>query len=856
MIKFKWTKGNDNIEPIIKLRYDVFCKEQGYPYMLEKDELESVSYHLGVYSGTELIGCGRIAPESDESFHLGRIALYPKYRGNGNGTGLVNELLRKSKELGAKYVTLDAQEHATGFYEKLGFVKDGVRHTDENIPHIPMVKSFVFDNAKLCECGSNEGAVFVRREFKAKSEKIKKATLEYTTLGFSVPYLNSNKLTEYKFIPAWSNYKNRDMSKAIYPIFDEMRERVYYLEYDITDYIRDENTFVLHIGNGWYRQLDQAVEGLDAYGSQLKYIFKIKLFYDDNTVCEINSDASEDVYDSFITHSSIYINETVDGRLFDKNIFNFGYKNEKRYFPSLSDKPTFALKKQDFAGDIKKETVTPELIYQNSDIKIYDLKKDISGVSNVIFDNNAKSGDKITLEYAECIDDGFNLKLRHTGGENRVQKDVFIYGENDCEFTNFFTWRAGQFVKLTGNGKLASFTCVSSAVNKTSGFVSSDEDINWFCNAYIRTQVNNIHSFVPSDCPHRERLGYTGDGQLCSRAVMTQFDARDLYKKWAQDISDCQDAYNGHVQHTAPFYGGGGGPGGWGCAIIAVPYNYYKIYGDKSLCEKYFDNMTLYLDYMESHSESGLVIREEKGGWCLGDWCAPDNKNYLPEPFVNTYFYIKSLNEYIELSYLLKKPRYRQTMSERLEKSLKAFKNAYYSYTTHSFCGGIQGADAFAYDIGLADEECVKNIINKYEKLGEFDTGIFGTDVVIKTLFETGGGTTAVKLLTSKGENSFYNMKKNGATTLWENWDGCDSHSHPMFGAISEYLFTYLLGIKQTEDSAGFEKITINPVYVRDLNVKGYIETVRGKITVEVTYEDSKQNVKYTVPDSVKIIST
>ena len=115
---------------------------------------------------------------------------------------------------------------------------------------------------------------------------------------------------------------------------------------------------------------------------------------------------------------------------------------------------------------------------------------------------------------------------------------------------------------------------------------------------------------------------------------------------------------------------------------------------------------------------------------------------------------------------------------------------------------------------------------------------------------------TAVKLLTSNGENSFYNMKKNGATTLWENWDGCDSHSHPMFGAVSEYLFTYLLGIKQTEDSVGFEKITISPAYIDNLNVKGYIETLRGKISVEVTYENSKQIIKYTIPDSVKIINT
>ncbi|MDY3937833.1 MAG: GNAT family N-acetyltransferase, partial [Oscillospiraceae bacterium] len=345
MLEFRWIKGSENIEPIIKLRHDVFCKEQGYPYMLEKDDLESKSYHLGVYSDGKLIGCGRLAPESADSFHLGRIALYPEYRGGGNGAKLVNEILRKAKELGAKYVTIEAQTHAIGFYKKLGFIPDGSLLYHEQIPHIPMIKSFVFDNAKLCECNSDAGAVFVRREFTTENKKIVNAKLEYTTLGFSVPYFNGHKLTEYKFIPAWSNYKNRDMTTAIYPLFDEMRERVYYLEYDITDYINNNNAFVLHIGNGWYRQLDQAIEGLSAYGDKLKYIYKITLVYDDGSVCEICSDSTEDVYDSFITHSSIYINETVDGRLYNKNILNFGYKSANKKSPALSDEPTFALTK-------------------------------------------------------------------------------------------------------------------------------------------------------------------------------------------------------------------------------------------------------------------------------------------------------------------------------------------------------------------------------------------------------------------------------------------------------------------------------------------------------------------------------
>ena len=89
-----------------------------------------------------------------------------------------------------------------------------------------------------------------------------------------------------------------------------------------------------------------------------------------------------------------------------------------------------------------------------------------------------------------------------------------------------------------------------------------------------------MHGSIPSDCPHRERLGYTGDGQVCAEAAMLPMDCREFYRKWIRDILDCQDPGSGHVQHTAPLMGGGGGPGGWGCAIVLVPWAYWRLYGE------------------------------------------------------------------------------------------------------------------------------------------------------------------------------------------------------------------------------------------------------------------------------------
>ena len=143
----------------------------------------------------------------------------------------------------------------------------------------------------------------------------------------------------------------------------------------------------------------------------------------------------------------------------------------------------------------------------------------------------------------------------------------------------------------------------------------------------------------------------------------------------------------------------------------------------------------------------------------------------------------------IEISKILKKDS--SVLQERAERIKKAFLEKYFDEKSGTFFGSVEAADAFGFDLGLGNEKTLENIVEKYEKLGEFDTGIFGTYVLIKTLCENGEKKLAKKLLTSNGENSFYNMMKHGATTLWENWDGCDSRNHPMFGAVTEFIVKY-----------------------------------------------------------------
>ena len=295
-----------------------------------------------------------------------------------------------------------------------------------------------------------------------------------------------------------------------------------------------------------------------------------------------------------------------------------------------------------------------------------------------------------------------------------------------------------------------------------------------------------------------------------------------------------------------------GGPAGWGGAIAVVPYEMYKIYGDKETFRRYLPKILRYFDYLDSRSSGGLVCREEEGGWCLGDWCPPEQIT-ICEPFVNTALYVKQMMMTKEASEAIGETETAAMLEKRIEEKKQAILNAYYSPQTGSFIGDAQGANSFAVDIGLGGERTFNNTKKKYDDADSFDTGIFGTDILTRVLFERGCADTAFRLLTSTGKGSFYNMKKQGATTIWENWDGERSHSHPMFGAVTRYLFSFILGITQEKNSAGYEHILIAPQIPDGLNyASGHITTVRGKISVTFKRTESEADFYVTVPQRAR----
>lgn len=242
--------------------------------------------------------------------------------------------------------------------------------------------------------------------------------------------------------------------------------------------------------------------------------------------------------------------------------------------------------------------------------------------------------------------------------------------------------------------------------------------------------------------------------------------------------------------------------------------------------------MLHYFSYLENHSKNHLVISDKEGEWSLGDWCTPETL-VIPEPFVNTYFFVRSIDMVLTMLPAIGRDEKRAALQSLRQTLCEALNEAYFDPGTGDYAQNQQGANAFALDIGLGDERTWQNVIAHYSAYGMYDTGIFGTEIVTRLLFERGEGDLAYQLLTSEKPYSFYHMMQCDATTLWEYWTGERSRLHPMFGAVTKLLHQYILGIRQEKESCGYQKLLIAPARLSALShVEGSVDLPDGTVFV------------------------
>lgn len=706
-----------------------------------------------------------------------------------------------------------------------------------------MEKSYFFYNAAWVVKENQTPSDFTVLRGHFHITEFKKVTLNVLGLGFFKCYINGQCINPDTFLPLSS-----DFEASCDPIDEVLSgHRVYVPSFDISPFVRHgDNVIAIQFGGGWYTH-SRRVFGLP------KAIYCITETLSDGQTRRFVSDQNCKVNDGYVSDYEFVRYETHDyGILAD--CFDVGYDDSGWEHAVITDDLDTEYCKTDCPVDKLIRILPVTAIGKSESGTVYDCGKNTTGYPSITL--NAKRGEKVTVRFSEDILADGSLDPVHM----HKQSYTVVSDGTPRTVCPEFTWFCFRYFEVLGDAVAECVKEIHSDVSASSTFECDNETLNWTYNTFIHTMLCNMHTGHPSDCPHLERRGYTGDGQLTCNAVFTTLNAKALYEKWMQDIADGQDILSGHVQYTAPYIRSGGGPGGWGCAIVEVPYQLYRHYGDKAVLEKYYPNMCRYVDYLEAHSEFGLVTSDKAGQWCLGDWCGPnilypdrdicfcDQQVIIPAPYVNTYFMVKSLETMRKIASILSKDADIAEYDKKIQLRKNAIQAAYFNTFDGNFIMNVQGANAFAVDLGLGNQSTYSNMVSYYKKLGYFDTGIFATDVLIRTLFENGDAELAVDILTNDGKQGYEHWRKNGATTFHEYWDSnrSRSHCHPMFGAPVAYFFEYLLGIRQTENSCGYSELMISPKAVSKFSrMSGSMQTPKG--TVALSYKKKENGVCFAI---------
>lgn len=632
-----------------------------------------------------------------------------------------------------------------------------------------------------------------------------KAHLYLCGLGYFECYVDGQKVGEDVLVPNQTDYGYRpDIERTRVAIDNEFSGyRCLYLCYDLKPYLSEgRHALGFLLGNGFYNSGNAFAM---PYG-QPRLIAQLHVTYSDGTNDVIMSDSSWLTKPSAITMNGVYSGEHYDARRFDPDWCNPLSFNRPEWMPAVPIvAPEGRLEAQMGPSDRVTKVYHPVSIIHTEEpssdgshqsfIDEVDFGEEISGWVH-LRNLKGKAGERITIEYVSESPNGENIYTMRGGAPE--------------DYHPRFTWFVFRKVRISGlSYPLSKDDVTGEAVNsdlrQTGTFACSDTLLTKIHHIWCRTLLDNAHGSIISDCPHRERAAYLGDGQVACDMVMSTFNARSLYYKWFADMRLAQNPRTGFVPFGAPWQPGCGGGVPWSAAMILMPYAYYRHYSDLQVLEENYPSMLALMDYFSQWvNEDGIMeqryeAKNDMSVWCnLGEWCTPTSE--MPsKALVHTYFYWRCAEAMAKISQLLDKTEDANHYRTISTNTWKAFHHCFYHQTEKTYGGA--GSNLFAMDMGLPDDRKNEVAATVRRELkahgGHLYTGIFGTRLFFDVLAKNGMAQEAVEAFRKTDFPSFGHWIKQGATTTWEQWDGGNSHCHPMFGGGLTWLYSWLGGLQE-----------------------------------------------------------
>ena len=694
-------------------------------------------------------------------------------------------------------------------------------------------------------------------------QKIKSARLYASARGIYDVTINGQRIEDFILAPGMTDY----------------RKRIQYQTYDVTNLLDWNNTLDIRLADGWYRGSSAAYGVVNVYGTQTSVIAQLEITYEDGSIQSICTDESW----NWCNDGPIRFADLKDGEIYNAEMKpSFSGKSK------VVDAPKAPLVASGNVPVREKEHFRAKLLKNN----VLDFGQNIAGYLE--FTVKGKPGQVIKLVCGEVLDEDGNVDLsgiqetRPLGGWNQISliKKLLtnqISGENDptpwqqisftCSggedhYKTSFAIFGFRYTQIVTKAEIdpAAFTAIAvySDMEQTGDFTCSNKLVNKLLQNTRWSMKGNFLE-LPTDCPTRERLGWTGDAQIFFDTGAYLMDTAAFFRKWMIDMEDAQNK-NGLLPAVLPYqgveqmYNATGSSVGWADAVYMIPYRYYLRFGDKGVLEKTWPMVEKYANYLmknlgmrdkkEAKANPHNAYTYEKGVH-LGEWLEPEefrDKVYgtqAKHPEECTAYLHYSMVTIGTIATILGKTEMSNRCAEIAEGAKEAYNALFVKTGTLNTTRQAKLVRPLA--LGLLDDEDKTAAQNQLKTAVEFyrhrvGTGFLSTPFILPVLSEAGETETAYKMLENTEKPGWLGEILDGATTVWENWEGNLSQNHYSPGAVCQWLFEGVAGIQVV----GENRFRIAPIPGGTLtHAKASYQSPYG--LVESGWEKTDNGVKYIV---------
>jgi alpha-L-rhamnosidase len=681
---------------------------------------------------------------------------------------------------------------------------------------------------------------------------IKTARLYITACGLYQARINGVPVGSFALAPGITDYRRRLQCQA----------------YDVMELLQNQNALEITLADGWYRGSIGAFAPTNVFGRRTKLLCRLEIQYADGGSKCITSDATW----RWSNDGPVRFADLKDGEVYDAakqpSYSNLVREVKERIVPSASNNVEIT----------EHETFTPRLITTPSGKKVLDFGQNIAGF--IAFTAMGDKGQKIKLRLGEILDEDSeftqaNIQIKKPVKEyNKLtevltatgkfkgkltptpkQEVVFLCsGKTDYYKTAFaiFGFRYALIeTDIVFDPALFKAIAVYSNMEQTGDFSCSNAAVNRFVEN-ARWSMKGNFCDVPTDCPTRERLPWTGDAQIFFNTASYFMDTAAFFRKWLNDIKDGQYK-DGLFSAIVPYSGFEmmykitGMSAGWGDAAVLVPYRYWKRYGDETIVRDLYETMRRYALYIISRTGQKNKKAAKANpynkytlekGVQLGEWLEPAEfqehisaSNMPLQTEAATAYLHYTMRCLAEIAAFLGKQKDFALFTEYADGAKKAYNRLFLKE-------GAPDTDRQAklvrpLALGLTEGELKKQVEERLAQAVknrnyQIGTGFLSTPFVLPVLTDAGFTETAYRMLENEGNPSWLAEVRAGATTVWETWDGKASHNHYSPGAVCEWLFNTAAGIKV----AGENRFVIRPIPGGTLCfVRAEYRSIYGKVS-------------------------